>query len=154
MKNDNSKHILCDGGWSAKDCMLIKAFLFWNSNRKRWKHQLLVWFSASAPSLSEGSLSHVALSFSWLFPIYSWCFLLRLHPFCSHLLQNSWKIISTKEIFQHCDRNSELRRESTHSTEPCPLIANNNIIFIVMHWKKPYFTWCYLLQRFISCKCI
>lgn len=61
MKTPNS---LCDGGWSTEDCTLIKAFLFWNSNRKRWKHQFLVWFSALA--LSEGSLSHVALSFSLL----------------------------------------------------------------------------------------
>lgn len=58
-KKENPKYNLWDGRSSAKDCALIKFFLFWNSSRKRWNHQLLVCFSAIA--LSVGNQSLVAL---------------------------------------------------------------------------------------------
>lgn len=114
---------LCDGGWSAKDCTLIKAFLFWNSNRKRWKHQLLVWFSA--PALSEGSLSHAALSFILL--VFTNLILMVFAPILqSPPCRIPGEIISTK-IFQQHKRNSELRRETVCSPKPCLLIVNANI---------------------------
>lgn len=115
MKNKNSKHSVCGGGCSAKGCTLIKAFLFWNSNRKRWKHQLLVWFSAPAPS--KGSLNHVALSIANSCKFNHVFLLFFLNRGSTHSavtsLQNNWGVTSERR-FSNSKRGILKQEEKLH----------------------------------------